>query len=68
MANTREPRFLTCQKTGKQFTYAGVGRPPKYHPAIQAEVRAGQRKAAQKAKREAAKAEKVRQAAQALAA
>jgi hypothetical protein len=42
---TKTDRILTCQKTGKTFVYSGVGRPPKYHPDVQNEVRAGQRKA-----------------------
>lgn len=37
-------RILTCQKTGRTFVYKGVGRPPKYHPDVVAEVRAAQRK------------------------
>lgn len=40
------PRVLTCQRTGRKFEYAGVGRPPKYHPDVRADVRRDQRKSA----------------------
>lgn len=48
--NPRE-RELVCARTGRKFTYCGVGRPPKYHPEVAEQVRKEQRSAAQKRKR-----------------
>lgn len=63
----KQPRILTCQKTGKQFEYVGYGRPPKYCPEIAAEVRKEQRKAAQKNKRAAASAARAAKTSEAFA-
>lgn len=65
---SKDPRTLTCQRTGRTFVYAGVGRPPKYHPDIQEAVRKEQRSNAQKAKRNAAGAKRKASIAEAAAA
>lgn len=48
MTKSKGPRVLTCQKTGRKFEYAGVGRPPKYHPDVRESVRKDQRKQSRK--------------------
>lgn len=62
------PRELVCQRTGRKFIYAGVGRPPKYHPDIQESIRKEQRAASQKAKREASKTKRAKAVAETRAA
>ena len=52
-------RTITCAISGKQFTYDGHGRPPKYHPDHAAEAIALNRKR----RRDAAKAKAVERAA-----
>ncbi len=47
------PRVLKCAKTGREFLYSGVGRPPKYHPDVKKAIDKEARKARYDAKQAA---------------
>lgn len=64
----KEPRYLTCEETGKQFLYRGVGRPPRFCPEVAERKNKERRAKAQSDKRAAKKKSRADAATEALAA
>lgn len=49
-AKIEGPRILICEETGREFTYLGYGRPPKFHPDVRADREKARRQRAYDAK------------------
>jgi len=55
----KTPGMLICERSGVEFAYKGYGRPPKYCPAVKAEMDR-ERRAAAYSKKQAAKGKTVK--------